>query len=144
MKVKAKDLDPKVRMQVLDTLYTAAGTVQGRNAMKTFLRDVLTESERIMVGRRLLIARELLSGSEYRTISAKLNVGFDTIGRVERWLQDQMPGYEDALAGLEREFKKRDEKRLLGSSAIARLKKKYPLHFLLFSAPKLKNKSGDF
>lgn len=138
MKVKAKDLDPKVRMQVLDTLYTAAGTVRGRDAMKTFLRDVLTESERIMIGRRLLIARELLSGSEYRTIGEKLHVGFDTIGRVERWLADQMPGYEDALAGMEKELAKRDEKRLLATNAFARLKKKYPLHFLLFSMPKLK------
>lgn len=138
MKVKAKDLDPKVRMQVLDTLYTAAGTVQGRNAMKTFLRDVLTESERIMVGRRLLIARELLAGNRYETIGEKLHVGYDTIGRVERWLHDQMPGYEDALAGLAQELGKRDEKRLLATSPFARLKKKYPLHFLLFSMPKLK------
>ncbi len=138
MKVKAKDLEPKVRMQILDTLYTAAGTVTGRNAMKTFLRDVLTESERIMVGRRLLIARELLAGSEYRSISEKLKVGFDTIQRIERWLQDQMPGYEDALTGLEKELSKRDEKRLLATNPFARLKKKYPLHFLLFSMPKLK------
>lgn len=138
MKVRAKDLDPKVRMLVLDTLYTAAGTVHGRNAMKTFLRDVLTESERIMVGRRLLIARELLAGNRYETIGEKLHVGYDTIGRVERWLHDQMPGYEDALAGLAQELGKRDEKRLLATSPFARLKKKYPLHFLLFSMPKLK------
>jgi len=127
-------------MQTLDALYTAAGTVKGRAAMKVFLRDLLTESERIMLGRRILIARNLIAGKIYDDISAELGVGTDTIGRVQKWLEDQMPGYEDAIRGMEKEFairkKKRDEKYLYATSAIYRLKKKYPIHFLLFPWPK--------
>ena len=133
MKVKSRDLDDKVRMRILDTLYTAAGTVKGRDAMKTFLRDVLTESERIMVGRRLLIARELLAGKSYIDIAAELHVGYDTIARVEKWLEDQMPGYEEALAGLERELTKRENARIDSFFSLKALKKRYPLHFLLFT-----------
>jgi uncharacterized protein YerC len=136
MKVRSKELSDKERITILDTLYTAAGTVRGRNAMKEFLRDILTESERIMVGRRLLIARLLIGGKTYDEITLQLRVGHDTIGRVVRWLDDQMPGYENALKGLEVELSKRADKKLYATSALARLKKKFPLHFLLFPMPK--------
>jgi uncharacterized protein YerC len=143
MKVRAKELPDKYRIEILDTLYTAAGTVRGRQAMKLFLRDLLTESERIMLGRRIMIARKLLAGESHRAIEAQLGVGKDTIWRVQRWLLDQMPGYEQVIAGLEKDLKDRqkqhEHKKLYATSALYRLKKKYPLHFLLFPTPKLKD-----
>jgi uncharacterized protein YerC len=138
MKVRAKQLPGKQKIETLDTLYTAAGTVRGRSAMKLFLRDLLTESERIMLGRRIMIARKLIAGEPHRDIEAELGVGRDTIGRVQRWLWDQLPGYEQAIAELEKEFEKRNFKRQFATSALFRLKKKYPAHFLLF--PLLKKK----
>mgnify|MGYP001596421102 CR=1 FL=1 len=150
MKIKAKDLPEKERILVLDALYTAAGTVRGRAAMKVFLRDLLTESERIMMGRRILIARELLAGKKYDEIVESLKVGRATVRKVERWLHDQFPGYENAIKDMEKEFKARRprgstlaprnsrnfDSYLYATSALYRLKKKYPLHFLLFPTPK--------
>ena len=107
MKVKIEKLGEKEIMKTLDTLYTAASAVTGRDAVKLFLKDLLTSSERIMLGRRIIIARMLLSGETYDGITKRLKVGHDTIFRVQRWLNDQMPGYEKAIAGLEREFDKR-------------------------------------
>lgn len=142
MKIKAKELSDKQRIETLDALYTAAGTVRGREAMRLFLRDLLTESERIMLGRRILIARELIAGSIYDDIAAELRVGHDTIYRVHRWLLDQLPGYELAVKEMEKEFGKRrkkwEDKKLYATSTLYRLKKKYPLHFLLFPTPKIK------
>jgi uncharacterized protein YerC len=142
MKVKAKKLTDKQRIETLDALYTAAGTVRGREAMKLFLRDLLTESERIMLGRRILIARKLIGGTIYDDIASELRVGHDTIYRVHRWLYDQFPGYERVIKDMEQEFKKRQEKwedkKLYATSMLYRLKKKYPLHFLLFPTPKIK------
>jgi uncharacterized protein YerC len=149
MKRKSSDLSDMERMQTLDALYTAAGTVKGRAAMKLFLRDLLTESERIMLGRRILIARKLLAGASYGEIGEELKVGFDTIERIQHWLHDQLPGYEKAVEEMEKEFKKREERSrmtadgkvdryLYATSALYRLKKKYPLHFLLFPTPKRK------
>ncbi len=136
MKVKIKELSDTQRIETLDALYTAAGTVRGRDAMKVFLRDLLTPSERIMLGRRIIIARKLISRITYDDIAADMKVGHDTIHKVHRWLYDQFPGYEKAVAGMEKEFKKRETKRLYATSAIARLKLKYPGHFLLFPFPK--------
>lgn len=136
MKRRAKDLTEKEVMVTLDTLYTAAGTLRGREAVKLFLRDLLTPSERLMLGRRIIIARLLLAENSYEDIQRRLKVGRTTIGRVHRWLKDQLPGYEKVIEEMEKEFEKRQEKRLYATSAMYRLKKKYPLHFLLFPGPK--------
>jgi uncharacterized protein YerC len=117
MKVKAKQLPEKVRVEVLDTLYTTAGAVHGRNAMKLFLRDLLTPSERIMLGRRIMIARKLIAGHSYSDIEATMRVGRDTVWRVQRWLDDQTKGYEHAVSKLERE---------LDARHFTRHKSKYP------------------
>lgn len=141
MKVRPRELDDKARMHTLDALYTAASTLKGRAAVKLFLRDLLTPSERIMLGRRILIARMLLSGHTAREISKRMKVGSDTVYRVEQWLHDQMPGYEQAIKEMEKEFTRRKakyiDKKLYATSALYRLKKKYPLHFLLFPTPKI-------
>jgi hypothetical protein len=59
-----------------------------------------------------------------------MGVGYDTVYRVKQWLRDQLPGYEEAVAGMKQEYEKRAEKKLYATSALARLKRKYPLHFL--------------
>ena len=134
MKRKATELSEQERIETLDALYTAAGSLRGREAMKNFLRDLLTESERIMLGRRILIARALLMGSSAQDISEKMRVGMDTIYRVEKWLQDQFPGMENAVKGLEKELDRRRRKREASNPfTFAHLKRKYPLHFLLFN-----------
>src|SRR3989344_201407 len=136
MKIRPKLLTDKHRIDVLDTLYTAAGAVRGRSSMKLFLRDLLTESERIMLVRRIIIARLLIAGESQRNIEAQLKVGRDTIGRVQHWLEDQLPGFETAVAELEKELTGREFRRNYAQSALFRLKKRYPAHFLLFPWPK--------
>lgn len=129
MKRRRVDLSRQEVMDTLDALYTAASTLKGRKEMKQFLRDLLTESERIMLGRRILIARMLIAGHTWNQVMTKLRVGPDTIQRVERWLEDQMPGYEQAVERMQKEFEKRKRPE---SFTFAALKRKYPLHFLLF------------
>lgn len=111
MKVRIKELTKEQRIQTLDALYTAAASMKGRDAVKLFLRDLLTESERIMLGRRILIAKMLLEGDTFADIIDELGVGKDTVNRVEHWLQDQMPGYEQAIKGLHNELEYRRGKR---------------------------------
>ncbi|MDD3531305.1 MAG: Trp family transcriptional regulator [Candidatus Pacebacteria bacterium] len=137
MKKKISDLSEQERIKTLDALYTAASGVQGRKAMKAFLRDLLTESERIMLGRRIQIARLLLQNETHDAIRERTGAGLQTIERVRFWLQDQIPGYETAIAALEEEFGKREFKRKYAKSMLFRLKRRYPLHFLLFPEPKL-------
>ena len=112
----------------LDALYTAASALKGREAIKLFLRDLLTPSERIMLGRRIIIARMLLSGESYEEVGRTLRVGPMTIRRVHRWLEDQFPGFETAVAEMEKEFNSRRNARREPFTA-AWIKSKYPLAF---------------
>ena len=133
MKRKRQDLKEHEFVETLDALYTAAGTVRGRAAMKLFLKDLLTPSERIMLGRRILIARSLICEEPALEIAERMKVGLCTIYRVERWLRDQFPGFENAVRGMEMEHvKRRKDKEYLEPFTFRWLKRKYPLHFLLF------------
>lgn len=136
MKKKIGELSDKERIITLDALYTAASMVQGRSAMKLFLRDLLTESERIMLGRRILIARLLLQDETADAVRQRTGAGYATIERIRCWLKDQLPGYETAIAAMEKEFGKRDFRRKYAKSMLFRFKKRYPIHFLLFPEPK--------
>lgn len=132
MKRKIKDLTDKERIETLDALYTAASTLKGRDATKRFLKDLLTPSEGIMLGRRILIARELIAGTKRNDIMAVMKVGPDTVWRVQRWLEDAMPGYEDVIQEMNKIHLARKPKSPPQLGTLAYLKKKYPLHFLLF------------
>ncbi len=140
MKKRAHMLSDKEKMVTLDALYTAASTLHGRADMKAFLRDLLTSSERIMLGRRIIIARMLMSGYTYRDIAERLGMGIDTVHRVQKLLYDQVPGYERAVKGIETEMEKRRRRKIYSDDSwkgsLARLKVKYPLHFLLIPWPK--------
>ncbi|MBY0539279.1 trp operon repressor [Patescibacteria group bacterium] len=135
MKIRPGKLTRQQTIETLDALYTAASAIKGRDAVKMFLRDLLTKSERVMLGRRILIAQKLLAGETQTAIKQSLGVGNDTIARVEQWLQDQIPGYEQALKKMEEVYDARAMRRApLGTFGY--LKRKYPLHFLFFPIPK--------
>lgn len=146
MKIKKIQLTEQEKTKILDALYTTISALKGRESTRLFLRDLLTESERIMLGRRIIIARKLLAGEHYDDIIKDMRVGQDTINRVYQWLTDTAPGYEEAIQGMRKEMKKRDNKRRLSRiygdpswrGVLAQLKDKYPLHFLLFPSPKRK------
>jgi hypothetical protein len=81
----------------------------------------------------------ILENKRYDEIGSRLHVGPSTIAKVEQWLYGQLPDYGKHI---EREIKRTTEERRneiaraypLGLTA---LKKKFPLHFLLFPWPKV-------
>jgi len=136
-KVNPRALDSNSKMKYLDLLWTSIAQLETREEVKQFFKDLLSESESIMLARRIEVAKRLLEGQSYDEITRELNVGKDTIGRVQRWLTSGFGGYEKAVNG----FKKEVERRFSKSSKIAKrdpysfgwIKQKYPLHFLLFN-----------
>lgn len=145
MRIRSRNLTKEQRKETLDALFAAAGSVQSRKAMQSFLENLLSESEQIMFGRRILIARSLMSGQTYDAIIEEFGVGKDTIRKVDQWLVDQFPEYEDIVRDAKTETKEKShsdnfDPELYATSALYRLKKKYPMHFLFFPMPKSKKK----
>ena len=131
MKRKQKDLTKKEIIATLDALYTAASAVKGRDSVKLFLRDLLTSSERIMLGRRIIIARMLIADVSHDEIMRRLRVGKGTVRRVHHWLHDQFPGFEKAIAEMEKEYASRSRRSTRGLEPLSAvwMKRRYPLMF---------------
>lgn len=142
MKKRISELSERERIATLDALYTATSSLRTREDMKMFLRDLLTESERVMLGRRILIARLLLQQETAESIRSRTGAGFATIERVRKWLLDQVPGYEQAIAEMERSFRAR--RKVTSRDLWRMLGRKYPLHFLLFPEPTRKPRSQKY
>lgn len=136
-RVNLKIMDSKSKMRYLDLLWTSIAQLETREETKRFFKDLLSESEAIMLARRIEIAKRLLEGESFDNIIRELKVGKDTIGRVQRWLVSGFGGYEKAVNG----FKKEADRRFKKSSKTVKnkpygfnwIKQKYPLHFLLFN-----------
>lgn len=141
-KVNPRALDSDSKMKYLDLLWTSIAQLETREETKHFFKDLLSESEAIMLARRIEIAKRLLEGQSYDEIARVLGVGKDTIGRVQRWLVSGFGGYEKAIKGFKKEldhrFNKAENVNKEKSYSFSWIKQKYPLHFLLFN---LLNKS---
>ena len=137
MKVRPRKLraeDKKKYMKALDALYTVMTELNDRDQVKRLLKDLLTESERLMVGRRILIAQKLLRDTSYQQIVAEMGgVGMDTIMRVHRWLLDEEMGMEKIISKLESALTARKPLRsesIADPFSLAGIKKRYPSHYL--------------
>lgn len=136
MKVRPRKVNKKDKIRYLDALYTAMAFLKSREEIKKFLRDLLTESERIMIGRRIIIAQRLLEDKTYDEIKKEIGVGVDTIMRVHRWLSDGSDGYEKAIKELNKILDSRKKvynREIYEPGSFKWLKRRYPLHFLLFN-----------
>ena len=123
-------------MKYLDLLWTSIAELKSREEVKNFFKDLLSESESIMLSRRIMIAKYLLEGKSYGEIGELLGTGNSTVASVHRWLVDGFKGYENAIKKFEsvvdKRFQKRD-KDIATPYSFGWLRKKYPLHFLLFN-----------
>jgi TrpR-related protein YerC/YecD len=90
----------KEKRALIDELYGAVQTLQSKQDILDFFRDLLTESESIMLARRLEIAKMLLEERSFLDIKVQLKAGFDTINAVRRWLEHGHGGYRRVIERL--------------------------------------------
>ena len=104
------------------------------DSLEVFINQVLTESERLTVGRRLLIANLLLQGSTRMEINEMLSVSPNTVTNIKEWSERTFKNYDEVVAGVrnrskhELRIQNRPEK-----LSFEALKKAYPTHYLLFT-----------
>ncbi len=146
-KVNPRVLDSKSKMKYLDLLWTSIAQLETREEVKNFFKDLLSESEAIMLARRIEVAKRLLEGESYEKINADLRVGTDTIARVQQWLVSGFGGYQKAVSGFQKELNRRFAKSSKPGESTPYsfnwMKQRYPLHFLMFNLISSdKNKKG--
>ena len=91
-------------------------SLRSADDIRRFLRDLLNRQERLMLARRLQVAKMLQAGASYSDIIDALGVGKQTIARVQRWLHFGRDGYKRAI-------------RISGTSDVKTLKRKYSVYY---------------
>jgi TrpR-related protein YerC/YecD len=135
-RVKYQNLSDIEKKVFLGELYDMIALLKNREEVKQFFKDLLTLSEVVMVSRRLQVAKMLLEGYTYREIQKKLKVGVSTVVSVERWLNQGFGGYRNIIQRHKKQnIKVREQEPALPFS-LKHLRKKYPLHFLLYNLTK--------
>ena len=121
--IKSK-LNKQNRTDLFIKLAKALALLHSPTEMAQLLRDLLSETEVLMLARRLQIAELLVDGLTYDQIRSKLKVGFTTIAKVQTWLDLYGEGYRTII--------NRSEKKKPTNSSnenFSILKKKYPMYF---------------
>lgn len=106
-------LNSKQKMELLDLLWTSIEQLKNREEIKNFFKDLLSESEAIMLARRILIAKELLKGKTYQDIMKEFEVGNSTVASVHHWLSCGFGGYEKALKNFDKAIKEKKRNNLV-------------------------------
>lgn len=140
MRYRPASFEKWLKEETLKAIRAVATDLKGKDAVYDFLTSTLTESELLMLGRRLLIARLLLEGVTHLEIRNRLHVSPNTVWHVSRWLQEKIPEYGAVLETVTSESKaKRDARKVkrrkegVNPLSFTALKHKYPMHFLLFN-----------
>lgn len=140
MRYRTAVFEKELKKQTLEAVHLATKDLKGPDAVTNFLSSLLTESELLMLGRRLLIARLLLENVTHLEIRTRLRVSPNTVWHVSRWLQEKIPEYGMTLKAIEKESQAKSSARTRKSHkdttapfSFADLKRRYPMHFLLFN-----------
>lgn len=133
MSRKKHEITNQLLEQVLREVANRMGSEQGA---QDFIFKVLTNEERQTIGRRILIARLLLEGYSGAEIADLMNVSPNTLSRVRRWLEEDIPYATIPSPRITAKQSRRTStpKPSYGAPfSFERLSNAYPMHFLLFN-----------
>jgi len=86
-KVLVYEVDNKERQDLVKELFLILSSLNSLDDVFTFLSGFVTPSEALMFGRRIQVAKSLISGSTHDEIRKKLKVSYQTITKIEHWLK---------------------------------------------------------
>ena len=101
MRTSNRKVNPSLKRQVLKTFAQAIADLKDIDEVEIFLKDVLTNSEREALSKRLAIAYWLKKGRSYTNIKNNLKVSSATIASVQSVVEK--PGFKLILKKVEAE-----------------------------------------
>ena len=95
-------LDPQVKKDILDSLSYVLKELKTKKEVDTFLSSILTDTERLMVSKRVLTAYLLRNGVEDKKIGSTLKLTAATITRLKMWIGLREGGFNLVFNKLEK------------------------------------------
>lgn len=138
MSTNVKNLSPQKKELVLSVLYKSAKRFDEQSTVTNFINELLTESEKVTIGRRVLIAQMILSGYSQAEIMHRLGVSPNTFTRTKKWLLGQIPEYDVVIKEFElnknnKRVRTKAKKKNYNPLTFRGMRNKYPMHFLFFN-----------
>ncbi len=137
-RVQSKKIPKNEKQELLNEFWSLVVLLKTREEIENFFRDLLSESETIMLARRIRVAKMLLQEKSYEDISKGMQMSHITIANVHKWLQGRNEDYTQIFPRLvkELEAQKKTKAKKIAQQEVGSfqwIKKRYPLHFLLFN-----------
>ena len=105
----------------VDEFWKAVTLLESKDEVRAFFYDIITSTERVMLAKRLQIAKLLYQEASYDFIKKELNVTAATIANVSRWMVSFGEGYRMVIPRLEMNSKKKKLSGLLQGNSQAKL-----------------------
>jgi len=100
--VSRRFLKPKVQERIISLFLSSIVLTGSQEAAVSFIDDLLTPTEKIVLAKRLSIAFMLLEGYDYDSIEDTLKVSRPTIGTVSVWLKTKGDGVRTIVKKIKR------------------------------------------
>ena len=101
--VSRKKLPNKVLRQILDSFLFVLTSTKKKEEMSKFLDAFLSNTEKIMLAKRLAIVFLLSEAVEETKISETLLVTKSTVSRIKLWYETKGSGYKIAITKLKKQ-----------------------------------------
>ncbi|PJE67747.1 hypothetical protein COU95_00690 [Candidatus Shapirobacteria bacterium CG10_big_fil_rev_8_21_14_0_10_40_9] len=101
--VSRKKLPNKVLRQILDSFLFVLTSTKKKEEMSKFLDAFLSNTEKIMLAKRLAIVFLLSEAVEETKISETLLVTQSTVSRIKLWYETKGSGYKIAITKLKKQ-----------------------------------------
>lgn len=93
--VSKRFLQKKTQDRIITLFTDSILLCDTREKSVSFINDLLTPTEKVMLSKRFSIAFMLLENYDYKTISQILKVSRATIGKVSNWLKEKGNGFRE-------------------------------------------------
>ncbi len=101
MQVSKKDVSYRIEKKIFRSLFQVLSDLKKPSDVEKFLSDVLSETERTVLAKRLGIAYYLNKNKSYEAIRQDLKVSSATIANVQKWMEEGGEGLALALKAIE-------------------------------------------
>lgn len=103
MQISKRKLDPKFEKEMKEILAQVIADIPNKEKALVFLEDFLTETEHIVLAKRMAVMFYLGKKYSYEKIKEEVKVSSATIASVQSALEQKTPGFEMALAFIKAE-----------------------------------------
>lgn len=97
MQISKKGVAQETEIKIFQCLYQVLADLKKPEDVARFLEDVLSETERTVLAKRLAIAYWLNKNKSYDKIRQELRVSSATVANVQKWLEKSGEGLKLAL-----------------------------------------------